>query len=31
MTIDGFDWDDGNIDKCQKHGMSIFEIESLIS
>lgn len=25
----GFDWDTGNIDKCQKHGVSIKEIESL--
>jgi uncharacterized DUF497 family protein len=24
----GFDWDDGNRDKCVKHGVSIAEIES---
>ncbi len=24
----GFDWDDGNIEKCQKHGVSIEEIET---
>ena len=27
--IDGFDWDDGNRAKCQRHGVSIAEIESL--
>jgi uncharacterized protein len=26
-TFAGFDWDEGNIDKCQKHGVSIDEIE----
>jgi uncharacterized protein len=25
----GFDWDDGNRAKCQKHGVSIAEIEAL--
>jgi len=25
----GFDWDDGNRSKCQKHGVSIAEIETL--
>lgn len=29
MKFDGFDWNDGNTDKCQKHGVSIDEIESL--
>lgn len=24
-----FDWDDGNRDKCQKHGLSVHGIESL--
>lgn len=24
-----FDWDDGNIAKCQKHGVSIAEVESI--
>ncbi len=28
--FDGFDWDDGNGEKCQKHGLSIEEIESLL-
>jgi uncharacterized protein len=27
--VDGFDWDEGNIAKCQKHGVSIDEIEAL--
>jgi uncharacterized DUF497 family protein len=27
--ISGFDWDSGNRDKCQKHGVSIAEIEAL--
>ena len=31
MQIDGFDWDQGNIDKCRKHGVSINEIESLFA
>ena len=29
MIIDGFDWDQGNLAKCQKHGVSVAEIESL--
>jgi uncharacterized DUF497 family protein len=31
MKFDGFDWDSGNRAKCQKHGVSIAEIESLFS
>ena len=27
--VSGFDWDEGNHDKCQRHGMSIVEIETL--
>jgi uncharacterized protein len=27
MEFDGFDWDAGNREKCQKHGVSIAEIE----
>lgn len=30
-TVDGFDWDEGNRDKCQKHGVNLAEIESLFS
>ena len=29
MDFAGFDWDSGNRKKCQKHGVSIAEIESL--
>lgn len=29
--VSGFDWDDGNFQKCQKHGVSIEEIEALFS
>ena len=29
MQFDGFDWDAGNDLKCQKHGVSRAEIESL--
>ena len=28
-TVVGFDWDRGNREKCQKHGVSIAVIESL--
>lgn len=31
MEFEGFDWDSGNRKKCQKHGVSIAEIESLFS
>jgi uncharacterized protein len=27
--IAGFDWDTGNLEKCQKHGVSVAEIEGL--
>ena len=30
MKIDGFDWDIGNLVKCQKHGVSLAEIEALL-
>jgi uncharacterized DUF497 family protein len=29
MEFDGFDWDWGNREKCQKHGVSIRQIEEL--
>jgi hypothetical protein len=29
MKFDGFDWDAGNTAKCQEHGVSIAEIESV--
>jgi uncharacterized protein len=28
-TVAGFDWDEGNREKCQRHGVSIVEIEGL--
>ncbi len=30
MKIAGFDWDDGNRDKCRKHGVTVQEIEALL-
>ena len=29
FEVSGFDWDDGNRAKCQKHGVSIEQIEAL--
>ena len=29
FKANAFDWDDGNRSKCQKHGVSITEIETL--
>ena len=29
LRVTGFDWDGGNRAKCQKHGVSIAEIEAL--
>lgn len=31
LQFDGFDWDDGNREKCQKHGVSVGEIEEALS
>jgi hypothetical protein len=31
MEFSGFDWDAGNLEKCQKHGVSIAEIEDLFA
>ncbi|HEY0224235.1 MAG TPA: BrnT family toxin [Pseudolabrys sp.] len=31
IAADGFDWDAGNRDKCQKHGLTIAEIEHVVS
>ena len=30
LGFDGFDWDEGNRDKCRKHVLSIEEIEDLL-
>jgi uncharacterized DUF497 family protein len=29
MDIQGFDWDDGNREKCKSHGVSLEEVESV--
>lgn len=29
QDVTGFDWDQGNLEKCQKHGVDIAAIESL--
>jgi uncharacterized DUF497 family protein len=29
ISVNGFAWDDGNLEKCQKHGVSVAEIETL--
>lgn len=31
LRVSGFDWDEGNRPKCQKHGLSITEIEALFT
>jgi hypothetical protein len=31
MKVDGFDWDNGNIEKCQKHGLDIRLIEDVFA
>ena len=31
QTVTGFDWDCGNLEKCQKHGVEIAEIESVFN
>ena len=28
QDVTGFEWDDGNMKKCQKHGVSLSDIES---
>jgi hypothetical protein len=30
LPIAGFEWDEGNVSKCQKHGLSISEIEKFL-
>lgn len=29
MNIQGFDWDDGNREKCKDHGLNLEEVESV--
>ena len=31
QSFESFDWDDGNREKCQKHGVSINEIEEALT
>ena len=31
LRVSGFDWDDGNRSKCQKHGVSLRQIEALFA
>jgi uncharacterized DUF497 family protein len=31
LRVSGFDWDEGNRGKCQKHGLSISQIEALFT
>ena len=31
IEFDGFEWDEGNWEKCQKHGVSLLEIEQALS
>ena len=31
IEFDGFDWDGGNWPKCGKHGVSMLEIEAMLS
>jgi len=31
LQVGGFDWDEGNRAKCQKHGVPIMEIEDLFT
>jgi uncharacterized DUF497 family protein len=31
QNVTGFDWNRGNLEKCQKHGVEIAEIESVFS
>jgi uncharacterized DUF497 family protein len=30
-ALAGFDWDDGNREKCQKHGVALEEVETALS
>ena len=31
LRVNGFDWDEGNRGKCQKHGLSISQIEAFFA
>ena len=30
LKVSAFDWDDGNRDKCQKHGLSMSDVEHVL-
>ena len=30
LNVSAFDWDDGNRDKCQKHGLSMSDVEHVL-
>ena len=30
LSVSAFDWDDGNRDKCQKHGLSMSDVEHVL-
>jgi uncharacterized DUF497 family protein len=30
LNVSAFDWDDGNRDKCQKHGLSTSDVEHVL-
>jgi uncharacterized DUF497 family protein len=30
LKVSGFDWDDGNHNKCQKHGLSMSDVEHVL-
>jgi len=31
IGVAGFDWDEGNREKCRKHGVSLAEIEEILT
>jgi uncharacterized protein len=31
LRVSGFDWDEGNRKKCEKHGLSIMQIEAVFA
>ncbi len=31
MKFDGFDWDNGNAAKCEKHGLTLDDIEDVLT
>lgn len=31
MDFEGFDWDEGNTDKCKRHGVPVQEVEDFLT